>query len=329
MLVLDPQPAVAPNVAAGLFLVARSLSAELSPTLTMPSVAEIVAATGATRSRAYELCDTIHALLPTLVLSTREPRELARTVARLVAVVFFRVLNRRPRRDRNGLTRVQLYGQQVTPAERDAALSALKERMRKQELARRTRAARTDPAIRALLDEAFDRLGLSDPERHIRDEIACYTIDAIVDAIAIFGGKRTAGTLPDGVDARYLLGIVKNVHHCHEADASTVALLRERLAARDRLLQPLVRERDAILAIVGGDTPRALDLVVDRLVRAERVIDRHFWLDAAAALFPARDDERIPLVRRVARRIHAAFGLRPAERSTLERGVLRRLWPLG
>jgi hypothetical protein len=45
-------------------------------------------------------------------------------------------------------------------------------------------------------------------------------------------GKRTAGTLPDGVDARYLLGIVRNVHHRHEAEPITEALIRERLSHR-------------------------------------------------------------------------------------------------
>src|SRR5436853_243627 len=69
-------------------------------------------------------------------------------------------------------------------------------------------AATTNPL--ALLDVAFARLDLLEPERHFRDAIACYPRDAIVDAIAIFSGKRTAGTLPDGVDARYLLGIVRN-----------------------------------------------------------------------------------------------------------------------
>lgn len=266
--------------------------------------------------------------VPPLVLSTRDPRDLARTIARLVATVFFCVLNRRPRRDRDGLSRVQLYGQQVTPGEREAALAALKERVRVQELSRRTRAARTDPVVRALLDEAFGRLGLLDPERHTRDAIAGYSLDVVVDSIAIFDGKRSAGTLPDGVDARYLLGIAKNVHHCHEADAITIALLRERLAARDRFLQPLVRERDSILADANDDPALALDALVDRLVRAERVIDRHFWLDAAAALFPTDDHRRAPLMRRVARRLHAAFGLRPRDRSALERGLVRRLWPL-
>jgi hypothetical protein len=62
-----------------------------------------------------------------------------------------------------------------------------------------------------LLDDGFARLGLLDPERHFRDAIASYPRDAVVDAIAIFAGTRTAGTLPDGVDARYLLGIIN--HH--------------------------------------------------------------------------------------------------------------------
>ena len=201
--------------------------------------------------------------------------------------------------------------------------------MRKQELARRTRAARLDPALRALLDDAFARLGLLDPERHIRDAIACYPRDAIVDAIAIFDGKRTAGTLPDGVDARYLLGIVKNVHHRHEAEPITQALIRERLAARDRFLAPLVRERDTILTAAGADVSATLFALVDRLTSAEHTIDEHVWLDAAADLVaPLAHDQRVALAQRAARRIHAAFQLSPRDRAHLERALLRRLWPL-
>ena len=266
--------------------------------------------------------------VPPIELSTHDPRALARAVALLVATVFFRVLNRRPRRDRDGMSRLQLYAHDVTPQQREAARVALAERLRKQQLAQQTRAARTDPVVRARLDAAFDRLDLIDPEHHTRDAIACYPLDAIVDAIAIFDGKRTAGTLPDSVEARYLLGIVRNLHHCHEADAITIALLRERLAARDRLLQPLVRERDAILAGHDDDHARMLDAIVDRITAAERLVDRHFWLDAAAAVLSASNDDRLPLLRRAARRIHTAFRLPLRERSALERGLLRRVWPL-
>jgi hypothetical protein len=200
--------------------------------------------------------------------------------------------------------------------------------MRKQEIARQTRAARLDPVVRALLDDAFARLDLLDPERHVQGTIACYPRDAIVDAIAIFSGKRERGTLPDGVDARYLLGIVKNLHHQHEADAITDALLRERLAARDRFLEPLVRERDEIIAR-STDVGATLVALVARIVVAEREIDRRFWTNAAGTLLAQRPhDERRELARRAARRVHAAFRLATRERDRLARLLLRKLWPL-
>jgi hypothetical protein len=266
--------------------------------------------------------------VPPLVLDTRDPRILARTIVQLIAMTFCRALNRAPRRDRGGKTRVDLYGQAIRPEQHEAAYAALRERMRKQELARQTREARLDPAMRALLDDAFARLDLLDPERHVRDAIACYPRDAIVDAIAIFDGKRAAGTLPDGVDARYLLGIVKNVHHVHQAEPITEALIRERLAARDRFLAPLARERDAILA-ANRDVATTLIVLVDRLVHAERAVDQCIWLDAAAALVePCEYQHRIALAQRAARRVHAAFNLAVRDRDRLERSLLRRLWPL-
>ena len=266
--------------------------------------------------------------VPPIVLDTRDPRAHARAALELVATTFWRVLNRAPRRDRGGKTRVELYDQPIPPERREAARAALGERLRKQELAQKTRAARLDPAMRALLDDAFARLDLLDPERHFRDAIACYPRDAVVDAIAIFDGKRTAGTLPDGADARYLLGIVKNVHHVHEAEPITDVLIRERLAARDRFLEPLIRERDAILA-AGRNVAATLFALVDRLIDTERAVDRCVWLDAAAALVePSEQEHRIALAQRAARRVHAAFRLSSHERDRLERALLRRLWPL-
>lgn len=267
--------------------------------------------------------------VPPIEIETGDARKLARTIAFLIALTFFRAQNHAPRRDRNGFTRVELYGETVTPEMREAARAALRERMRKLELARQTRAARLDPVVCGLLDDAFARLGLEDPERHVRDAIACYRVDSIVASIAIFDGKRTAGTLPTGVDARYLLGIVRNVEHVHEADAITDALLRERLAARDRFLKALTGERDVFLAATPDDGSR-LDGLVDRLVNAERVIDRTFWLDAAAGIIRAHDgdEQRCVLARRAARRIHARFRLHTHERHRLVRALLCRVWPL-
>lgn len=266
--------------------------------------------------------------VPPIEIDTREPAALARSLAMIVATTFFCVLNRAPRRDRDGNTRVDLYAQSVTPAQRQAAKISLRDRIRKQQLARQTRAARLDPTVSALLDDAFERLGLLDPERHLRDAFACYPRDEIIDAIAIFDAKRQHCTLPDGVDARYLLGIARNLHHIHEADAITEALIRERLAARDHFLDSLIRERDAITA-AAIDVVSTLDSLVHQLVRAERELDRHFWIDAAANLLATCDEaQRCALAQHAARGIHAAFRTGTRERHRLVRILLRRLWPL-
>ena len=197
--------------------------------------------------------------------------------------------------------------------------------MRKQELARQTRAARLDPVVRERLDRALTRLGLDDPERHFRDAIARYPLDAIVDAIAIFDGKSKHGSLPDGADARYLLGIVRNLDARHEADAITRAL-DERLAARDALLEPLVRRRGELAALEIGERLRHL---VDETRTAERVIERHVWLGALADLVREQpQDQRRERFRTAARRIHSSFRVQRRERDAAERILARLIWPL-
>jgi hypothetical protein len=264
--------------------------------------------------------------LPALVLDTTDSRALARSIALIVAMTFFRAFNRAPRRDRAGRSRVELYAQDATPEEREAARASLHERMRKQRLARETRAARVDPEVRALLDETFARLSLLDPERRVRDAIACYPRDAMVDAIAIFEAKQQRGTLPDGADSRYLLGIARNLDHEHEADAITQALLRRRVEARDHFLAALLRERDRILT--EADLDSRLDAIAQRLVAAGRELDRLFWIDALVLVAPAQQDERHAFARRCARRIHACFALGTHERYRLVRILLRSLCPI-
>jgi hypothetical protein len=266
--------------------------------------------------------------VPSIALSTREPGALARDVARIIAQVFFRVLNRAPRRDRHGRHRVDLYAEGATDEQIADARRALEERIQKLERARRTRAERLDPAVCAYLDDAFARLELLDPKRHVRDVIAGYPRDAIVDGIATYAAKRQRGTLPEGADARYLLGIVRNIHHTHESDAILDALLRERLDARDRFLAPLVQRKQDVLA-ANPDIVAALDAITDALTAADRELDRHFWIHNAEALIePLQGEQRTTLTRRVARRIHRAFGIPPRERERLTRMLVRMLIPI-
>ena len=264
--------------------------------------------------------------VPDLVLDTDEPRRLAHQLAYLVAVAFACALNHRPRRDRGGKSRAQLYAEPVTEEQHREAKERLRARLRKQERARQTRAASLDPVVRERLDRAFERLGLDDPEHHFRDAIARYSLDAIVDGVAIFEGKAEHGSLHDGADARYLLGIVRNRDAQHEADAITTALLRERLAARDALLEPLVRRQRELDHLALREHLRRL---VDQAVGAERFLERHFWLGALADLIREQPDPQRPeSFRAAARRIHACLRIHRRERDAAERILARLIWPL-
>jgi hypothetical protein len=267
-------------------------------------------------------------MVPPLTLHGSTPRQLAAQVLKLIAQTWARTLNHRPRADRSGRSRVDLYNLPVTPEQVDAARAALEERRQKQELARRTASARQDPRVRALLDKEFQRLALLDPEAHLRVAIARYPLDVIVDGLAIFKGKRRVGTLPPGVDARYLLGIVKKLGDEREGIAIAEELLRDRLDARDHMLAPLVCTRDAART----DTPDVYERVlrfVDLALAAERRIDRLFWLLALAdEICHHAKDAPAPLVDAAARRVHATHRLSYSERQDAVRTIVAHVVPL-
>ena len=269
-------------------------------------------------------------VLPPLVFDTnRSPRDAARAFLSVLVDVWARTTNHRPRRDRDGRSRVELYGanisdEQLAEAKRELAATAAR-----QERARLTLEARRNPETLALLDRAFARLGLLDPDRHIRVAIAGYPLAAITDGVVIFDGKARAGTLPDGVDARYLLGIVRNVSSELEAQYIAEATLRIRREVRDMLLARLAKERDALRAVV-ADVPAFVDTCVDRALEIPPSLERTFWLetlgDALCALPDAQRDE--PCLR-ASRRIHATFAVPHDERREAARIVLARATPIG
>jgi hypothetical protein len=267
--------------------------------------------------------------VPALDLRGTTPHELAAQVLELVAQTWARTLNHRPRADRGGRSRVDLYNEPITAEQIDAARAALEERRKKQELARRTASARQDPRVRALLDAAFQRLALLDPDAHLRSAIARYPLDVIADGLAIFEGKRRVGTLPPDVDARYLLGIVRNLGDEREGIAIAEELLRVRLDARDHMLAPLVRARDAART----DTPDVRERVlrfVDLALAADRRIDRLFWLLAVAHEISSHaKDAPAPLVDVAARRIHATHRVPSRERQDAVRTIVAHVVPLG
>jgi hypothetical protein len=208
------------------------------------------------------------------------------------------------------------------------ARRTLEERRRRQELARQTLEARQRPDVRAFLDAAFDRLELTDPERHVRLAISRYPLDPIIAGVAIFESKQRTASLPDGVDARYLLGIVRNVHEQREGELVAEALLRLRRQARDIALERLSRDQVELRA-THRPTRDILAVLVDRALLCERALDRTFWLDALASFISdAASDERDARYRAAARCIHATFRAEPRRREHAVRVLAERLVPL-
>lgn len=266
---------------------------------------------------------------PDLRLTTADPAELARQVAALVVTTFARTLNHRARRDRGGRSRVGLYGADPpSPADVERARAALEERRRRQELARRTRAARQDPAVRALVADAFVRFGLADPEGHLATAICGYPLDHVVAGIATFTAMTRAGTLPEGADARYLCAIVRNLTHDDEGWLFADELWHLRLAEQDRALGRLDDERERLAE--DADPEPLVKSYVDRALTTARRLDRHFWLAAAADVMNAEPEPplALPLYRLAVRRILATHAVPRRQRLAAIRYIAARVIPL-
>ena len=267
-------------------------------------------------------------VLPPLVVDTSQPKhELARGLLGLIVEVWARATNHRPRKDRQGRSRIELYSDEPTQEQLEQARQELRELAERQERARRTLQARRRPEVLALLDDYFTRLELLDPQRHIRVTIAGYPKDAIVDGLLIFDAKRRANTLPDGADARYLLGIVKNITAKTEGEILAETLYRGRMEIRDRFLAPLRAEREALRA--EPDVLRVLRTCVEKALDTTSNLERTFWLDAIVETLrdhAGGDRERLYL--HAARLIQATYTIPALERHDAVRYVADKLVPL-
>jgi hypothetical protein len=267
-------------------------------------------------------------VLPELTLDTRNgPGELALSLVRIVTRVWAQTLNHRPRNDRGGLSRIQLYGATPSAEQIDEARKMLRLLCKRQELARRTLEQRRRPEVLALLLDHFTTLGLLDPDSHILVAIAGYPLDCILAGIAIFDGKLRAKTLPDGADARYLLGIVRNRAAKSEAEQMARALLELRLEVTDRMLAPLCAQRDALFS--GTDLAGLVAGCIDRALGNQGPLVRIFWLDALASRLAgcAVGDKRDHFLA-AARRINATFAIPPRQRADAVCILAERLVPL-
>jgi hypothetical protein len=264
------------------------------------------------------------------VLAAASKRDAARELLRLVVTTWARTLNHRPRADRGGRSRVDLYSDKPTAEQIAQARAALQNRLRHLEAARRTLQARQDPIVRHIIAAAFARLGIVDPDGHILDAIAGYPISPVVDGIAVFEGKRASGSLPRDLDlpGRYILGIVRNIAEQRQGELISDAMLRARLAAQDALLAPLLLRRRLVEEQTPA-APQALVSLIDCALDTDRHIDRLFWLSSAGDLIRhAPVSDRPGLFRLGARRINTASRVSYRDRSKATRWLAHSALPL-
>jgi hypothetical protein len=266
---------------------------------------------------------------PALAMLTGDPRAIARTLVELVVVTWARTLNHRRPKAPGGRSRVERHlDHEPTAEEIEAARAALRERLRRQEKARATLAARQDPHVRAALAEAFARFGFDDPDGALLDGIARYPLDAVLEGIAVATAKRTAGTWPADADARYLLGIVRRIAEERELWELALALWDERKRARDRALDAAEQARAAIDE-EADDVEARVAAYVDRALKTSRRLDRFFWLGAVAdAVLDEEEPAHAPLFRLAARRIAATHAVPHKERAAAMRFLAARVLPV-
>jgi hypothetical protein len=262
---------------------------------------------------------------PPLVVAGETPREAAQAALTLLMTLWMRTLNHRPRTSRSGKTRVQLYTEaDPTPEQIAQARTALADIERRHDQAEQTRRLRANPAVRALLDAVFEANTWEDPQRRLKDAIAGYPIDAVIEAIAIFEGKAAVGALPPSVDARYLLGIVRNLADEREGRAIAEVLWRRRLEVQDDALLRLIAERDRTT----GDASAKIRAFTERAIDADSALQRTVWLDATAEAIRREAKEGWKAhFDHVTRLAYAAYRLRSSERLAIVRDVAARLVP--
>ncbi len=246
-------------------------------------------------------------VVPPLHLEADDPRELARQILVLMVQCWARTLNHRPRPRRGGLTRAVLYREHQPSAEvREAARSALRARAARAGSTRRRPGSARSPVFRDFVRHVLARLALSDVDHYVETVLGSYPPDVILGSMAVYQGKASAGTLPAEADARYLLGIARRIADGNEGIHIADALWRLRTEVRDHVYTELESRRQDTLR--RADAPEsAVDALVDEALAAGNDIEARYWLTAAAGAIQKEINQRAPLYRRAARRIHASI----------------------
>ncbi len=252
---------------------------------------------------------------PPLHVDGDNERELARSVLFLLVLIWSWARNGKPRKRLGGRSPADHYKTaKPTEEERATARAHAEELMRRHQRFCETRRRRADPARRQILKDALQRLGFHDNEDKLANDLARYSLSAIIFGIALFETKRKQGTLTEVQNGeRYLAGIIHNRDQVEQTEALAQRLLELRIHHNDLHIKPLVEKLQAVRQnIEPNQLPRQLlQLALD----AHRLIDFRFYTTATAtALEKLGPTSARKIYPHLARQIAACFPLETARR---------------
>jgi hypothetical protein len=224
---------------------------------------------------------------PIFIPEGLDEKELAQLVLWYVLFAYSAGRNQTPRRRLKNKTPAEAYAETAATEEEKAQAREELRRLRRQveenDAANRRRCA---PAVAELLAAFFTANGLDDPRDTYIPQIGNYGPEAVLEAMALFGAKQDAGTLPDRHHERYLLGIARNVAYRREDERTYEQLLRLRTKAGDLILDPLVKHDDELAATLTPEAHRKalLNLALDSTTKIDRVFWRRRFLELFQAL---------------------------------------------
>jgi hypothetical protein len=240
------------------------------------------------------------------VVDATSPERIALSVAQAVTRAFSRGRNHRPRR-KDGMTPYELY-RDADPSPQEVAaavdnLRAIKERIEARE---QREAARRDPHVRATLEDACARFGLTE-DGDVLDSLSTLPLETVQTAVAIYAAKHATGSLPTDAGLRYLAGIARNHHHARELQLFEEELVSQLEREQLNVMAHLERKAATLTSL---DLAPRLGAIVYELLMIDVPLAQVFWrrqLTALATTVPShlRTGLRRWLCERIARRFRA------------------------
>ena len=166
---------------------------------------------------------------------------------------------------------------------------------------------------------------LQDPNGNILTATARYSLESVVDGISIFEGKKHSKTLPQDVDARYLLGIIRNLSAKREGIEIARALWKNRVEARDMLSQLLDKKKQEIL--VFSDSKEQAYKFIDLALKSETRHEFLYWLNSASEYINFHKD-KYSAYKLLTRRIMSTISVKKRKRLEAIRLLCEELIPL-